>query len=94
MRQEITELVKKTSTTELTQDNQNGTKKLLFAFKRQPLQTISPQSSEITAYLAELTLEETNYTLQFQKTSETHFPALSNLARKSLALAASSALVE
>ena len=66
----------------------------LFAFKTQPLQTISPQSSEITAYLAELTVEETNYTLQCQMTAETHFPALFNLARKSLALAASSALVE
>ena len=68
--------------------------KSLFAFKRQPLQTISPQSSETTAYLAELTLDETNYTLQFQKTTEAHFPALSKLARKALALTASSALVE
>ena len=69
-------------------------KKSLFTLERQPLQTISPQSSEITACLAELTLEETNYTLQFQKIPETLFPALSNLARKSSALTASSALVE
>ena len=69
-------------------------KKSLFAFKTQPLQTISPQSSEITAYLTELTLEETNYTLQFQKTAEAQFHALSKLARKYLALAASSAPVE
>ena len=69
VRQEITELVKKTSTTELTHDNQDGTKSLSFVFKRQPLQTISPQSSETTAYLAELTLEESNDTLQFQKTA-------------------------
>ena len=60
----------------------------------QPLQTISPQSSEITAYLAELILEETNYTLQFQKTTEAQFHALSKLARKYLALEGSSAPVE
>ena len=71
VRQEITELMKKTSTAQLTQDNQDGTqssalkKKSLFSFKRQPLQTVSPQSSEKIAYLAELTLEETNNTLQF-----------------------------
>ena len=71
VRQEIVELVKKTSTAQLTQDNQYGTQsfilenKSLFTFKRQPLQTVSPQSSEKTAYLAELTLEETNNTLQF-----------------------------
>ena len=75
-------------TTSITQLNPQ---KSLFAFKTQPLQTISPQSSEITAYLAELTLEETNYTLQFQKTAEVQFHALSKLARKYLALAASSA---
>ena len=79
-----------TSTTQL-----NPKEKLsLFAFKTQPLQTISPQSSEITAYLAELTLEETNHTLQFQKTAEAQFHALSKLARKYLALAASSAPLE
>ena len=99
---EITELVKKISTTQLTQDNQDGTKSLSWTRSRfspsrdshckQSLPSI--QSSEITAYLTELTLEETNYTLQFQKTAEAHFPALSNLARKSLALTASSALVE
>ena len=58
------------------------------------MQTIFPQSSEITAYMAELTLEETNYTLQFQKTAEAQLHALSKLARKYLTLAASSAPVE
>ena len=43
---------------------------------------ISPQSSEITAYLAELTVEETNYTLQCQMTAETHFPALAKSSKE------------
>ena len=83
-------------TTSTTQVNPKSIKekKSLFAFKTQPLQTISPKSSEITAYLAELTLEETKYTLQFQKTTEAQFHALSKLARKYLALAAFSAPVE
>ena len=45
-------------------------KEVAFAFKTQPLQTISPQSSDITTYLAELTLEELNLVPSYNKLVE------------------------
>ena len=100
VRLEITDLVKTSTTTQLSEDtqdiSQSPTRKRsrLFDFKRHSSLTTSPQSSEVTKYLAEQTPEETDNPLQFWKTAEASFPALATLARKYLALTASSAPVE